>query len=242
MNSQSYLHAMSLHLQSQVPRWYSLAPPLEKSTGLQLTLHEKTWQAVIAFCGSFADPCTFNAGPTHDGWLTVKFSYVAEQCQPLQRTLAYVLDALNYVQEASVDPGEFQLSACGVLRSEPTLKGYLMEAYISYELKQLLQEKGQDQVAKLATSAMKKASRCLKSHVHPERFQAAIREGGFIYFGVSDGSGTCFATDYRDLEPMEIPTGYYMNSDNIDSPHIQLVFLYALAAVTEWGRKQFQRA
>lgn len=241
MNSETFLCAMTLHLESQVPRWYSLAP-LEKSTGLQLTLHEKTWQGVLVRCETFLDPHTFKVGLPHNGWLTVKFPYSAHQHQTLQRTLAYVFDALNGVHEKHNITGEFQLSACGILRSVNELKGYLMEAYISYELKQLLQGKEREQVAQLAVQTMRKASRALKGYLRPENFQVAIREEGFVYFMINDGSGTCFATDYQDLEPLEIPTGYCMNSDNIDSPSIQLIFLSGLAAVTEWGRRQLINA
>lgn len=237
MNTENFLHAVRLHIESKVPRWYSLAP-LEQSVGLQLTLHETTWQGILALCGSFIDPHTFKAGSVHNEWLTIKFPYSAQHCQTLQRTLAYVLDAINSVQEKPADPHEFQLSACDILRSVPELKGYLMEAYISYELKQLLQGEERDQATQLATRAMRKAAKVLKSHVRAESFQTAIREEGFIYFALSDGSGTCFGTDYRDLEPLEIPTGYRLSSDNIDSPGIQLIFLSAFAAVTEWGRRQ----
>ena len=164
--------------------------------------------------------------------------YSAKRCRPLQRTLTHMFDALNCMENKHTAPGEFQLSACDALRSVEELKGYLLEAYISYELKQLLEEKEGNQAAKIATQAMRVASRSLKSYVRPENFSAVVRKGGFVYFGISDGSGTCFGTDFRDLEPCEIPTGYRLSSDNVDSPAIQLIFLSGLAAITEWGRKQ----
>lgn len=241
MNQEKSVHATRLHVESRVPCWYRLAP-LERRVGLQVTLHQETWREVLQRCGTSFCPEIFKTGQAHEGWLTIKFPYAATNPHTLQSTVSSVLNALSFVQNKRFAPDEYQLAAAGILRSVPELKGYLLDAYISHELKTVLAKTDGEMIAQLARRAMRQAVRALKAHMRPATLIAFVREGGFLYFGISDGSGTCFGTDYRDLDCAELECGYSMTSDNIDSPNVQLIFLMGLAAVSEWGRKQLINA
>ncbi|MFZ3032072.1 MAG: hypothetical protein WA082_03480 [Candidatus Moraniibacteriota bacterium] len=120
----------------------------------------------------------------------------------------------------------------------PEMKGYLMAACVSHEMKRLLKNSNTHDVAMGATKIMQRAASCLK--LPHAKYCGTLIEDGFLSFGAQDGSGSYFGTDYRDKSDFNEKTGYRMTSDNIDDPGLQLVFLSGLAAVIQWGEQQTQ--
>jgi hypothetical protein len=239
VNNTKPLIAMALKTRQAIPRWYSLAP-LHSSFGLKLTVHFETWLKTLAPCEGEINPWDFEATVRKDGWVNVTFPFPsgdASAIRSLQKTIAILFDSMDCV-EKDVHLHRPQLVACGALRSVNELKGYLLDAYISYEMKCFLAKANVSEVDKLMTNAMKKAARHLGFSSLQKYCVAAVQDGGFLYFGIGDGSGTLLAADFRDRERLDTPTGYAMTSDNIDHPAIQLIFLYVLATISAWGEKQ----
>lgn len=233
------LAAMALRARQQVPRWYSLAP-LHNPPGLELIIHFETWQRVLSRCENEINLKTFRVTTKEHDWVSVKFLFPVDwsgaECKSLQRTLAILFQEVDSVKKDSHSE-KFQLVAYGILRSINELKGYTLDTYISHEMKGFLKENA-DEVGKLATEALRNAARRLHFPTKQTYFGAFVEQGGFLYFGVDDGSGSFLGADYRDKQCPDSIVGYAMTSDNIDNPALQLIFLYALAAVAAWGEKQ----
>lgn len=238
MSENLLLAAIALKMREAVPRWYSLAP-LHNPPGLELVIHFDTWQRVLSLCGDTINTKSFQASLKETDWVSVKFPFTKitrDACRSLEETLAVLFQTINYVKK-DIHPEQHQLVAYGILSSRNELKGYMMEAFVSYEMKNFLKKRA-DEVGTLATSAMRNAARHFRLPTGQKYFGAFVENGGFLYFGIGDGSGTFLAADYRDREKPDAPVGYVMTSDNIDSPALQLIFLYTLATVSAWGETQ----
>lgn len=240
MNHEKPLGALALRARQAVPRWYSLAP-LHNPPGLELVIHFETWQRVLSLCENFINPKDFQTTLEKNDWVSVKFPFPASTstitCKSLQRTLSVLFEAIDYA-EKDTHPTKLQLVACGTLLSKNELKGYALDVYISYEMKKILRKANTNEVGGLATDALRSAARRFHFPTKQTYFGAFVEQGGFLYFGIGDGSGSLLAADYRDRETPDAPVGYVMTSDNIDSPALQLIFLYALATIAAWGEKQ----
>lgn len=241
MPNEHYSNAMSLRLHEQVPLWYSLSP-MNYRPGLAITTHRETWRAVLRLYENEIDPALFSISSSRGEWVKVIFPFAkgANSNTALQETLAYVFDTLSSVVTPSshTHPHQFQMAACGVVRSmNNQLKGYLMDAYISYELQQRLSIPSNNKVIQMASVAIKSIARHLCFYAASDLF-VHITDEGFLFFGVHDGSGACLGADYRDSAAHQSRVGYAMISDNIDCPDLQLIFLHVLATVANWGRKQ----
>lgn len=234
------LMALALKSRRGVPRWYSLAS-LHNPPGLELIVHFETWQRVLSHCENEINLKAFRVTTKEYDWVSVKFPFPADwsgdDCRSLQRTISVLFGALDSV-EKDTQSDKFQLVAYGIMRSINELKGYVLDAYISYEMKCLL-AKNRDEASEIATEAMRKAARRLHHPVRPEEFGAFVDPDGFLCLYISDGGGTFLGADYRDRElSSDRPVGYIMTGDNIDSPSSQLIFLSALAAISAWGDEQ----
>lgn len=241
MDHKDFLMAMSLSMEKAVPSWYAIAP-LHNPPGLKLTLHQDTWRSILSSCGKNINGNCFRLPITKGDWTEVSFRFPSGgKCKSLQKTIAYIFDAMDVVIEKHTRSNQLQLIACGILDSrDDQLKGYLMDIYVSYELKRLLNESHvhAGSIVMAMNEAMKKAATHLRFPIKSKHFFAFISEGGFLNLGVGDGSGITLAVDYRDREDPERQVGYTMTSDNIDSPALQLIFLYAIATAMEYGTKQ----
>lgn len=240
MNNERPLMAMTLRSRHQVPRWYSLAS-IHNPHGLELFVHFETWQRMLSFCETEIQPKNFQVKTKGYDLVNVKFPFPADwsgdDCKSLQKTLSVLFGALDSVRK-DTQSDKFQLVTYGIMRSVNELKGYVLDAYISYEMKCLL-AKNRDKASEIATEAMRKAVRRLHHPVRPEEFKAFVDQEGFLCLYVSDGGGTFLGADYRDRElSSDRPVGYSMTGDNIDSPSSQLIFLSALAAISAWGDEQ----
>lgn len=237
------LTALSLAMAPQVPFWYSLTP-LPKHAGLRLVMLKKTWLQAFALNihVSNIDTSCFRVVPLDDHWIQADLLFKARDVQNQQRTLAYLLNSISITNQEFSWPNRYQLAACDILRSVPEMKGYLMAACISYEMKLLLRNPNAAEAMAHATRVMKKAARSLQLPI-VAKYCIAHTEEGLLFFGIGDGSGSCFGPNYLDRSMCdETPAGYRMNSDNIDCPGLQFVFLSGLAAVIQWGEQQTQTA
>lgn len=237
MDPEEFFVAMSIRAEKNVPRWYGLSP-LHNPPGLKLTMDQKLWESILLSCGKCVNPQDFQIVTKENDRTEILFPFpvgTTGNRKSLQKTIALVFEAMDCTIKKYPHPNELQLIACGILRSVEQMKGYLIDAYVSYEMKQLLDKSHADDTAEYATKAMRKAARYLRFPVASRYFIASVYKGGFLCFGVGDGSGACFCTNYQDKENPKSSLGYTMTSDNIDSPDLQLIFLYALATVMEWG-------
>ena len=238
MQPTAFFDASRLTTREGVPLWYSLAPH-NRSFGLALTLHRETWHQTRSFLGESIRLQHLQEISSENNWLTlaIPFSRNTLDQKSLQQTLANLFQGIESV-EKYIHPKRYQLAACGILFShDDRPKGYLMNAYISNDLKRLLVKDQKGEAAKLARKALRDAAARLHFPVMPDEMTASAPDG-FLHFILRDGSGSILAADYRDKEEPDNPYGYTMTSDNIDSPALQLIFLYALATVAEWGRQQ----
>ncbi len=239
MNYREPLIAMALKMRQAVPRWYSLAP-LYNPQGLKLIVHFETWQRVLSLCENFINQKDFQVTMEKDDWVSVKFPFPVDfsgtDCKSLQRTITTLFSTIDCV-EKDTHPEQLQLVACRVLFSRNELEGYALEVYISYEMKCFL-KKNTDKVEKLATTALKSAAQRFHFPKKQEDFRTFVEKDGFLYFIVGDSGGPFLGVNYKDRRYPNDPIGYVMVSDNIDSPGLQLIFLYALATVAAWGEKQ----
>lgn len=231
------LAALSLAMAKQVPFWYSLTP-LPKRPGLRLLMLKKTWLQAFVL-NTHVSSC-FRLVSLDDHWVQADLPFKAKDVQSQQRTLAYLLNSISITNQEFIIKDRYQLAACDILLSVPEMKGYLMTACISYEMKLLLRNPNAAEAMAHAKQAMKKTARSLQLPI-VAKYCCAYTEEGLLFFGIGDGSGSCFGPHYLDRSMGEsAPAGYRMDSDNIDCPELQLVFLSGLAAVVEWGEQQTQ--
>jgi len=230
--------ASTLVRKARIPLWYSLRP-LQHPPGIEVMLHQETWNQAGSTLRKY--PRHFRLVSKENDWVTITFPFpksdpYAQKNQ--QSILADFFREIDRVLEKETHPDHFQLVACGTLLSKGSgLKSYLMNVYVSYDLKQLLRKPEGIEAAEIATQTMRVAAAHFDFPVAPGNFIASAPDG-FLHFALRDGSGSILAADYRDREEPDYPFGYTMTSDNIDCPNLQLIFLSALTAVAEWGRKQ----
>lgn len=236
------LAALSLAMAHQVPFWYSLTP-LQTRPGLRLVMPKKTWLQTTTLNVSDINASYFQLSPIADHWIQADFPFKIKDIQNQQRTLACLLNEISITNREVAWGDRCQLAACDILRSVPEMKGYLMTACISHELKLMLRGPQAHDAITLATQAMKNTARYLKLPWVAKYCFANTSTEGFLDLGVSDGSGSCFCSNYLDRGMCsEMSAGYRMDSDNVDDPRLQLVFLSGLAAIIDWGERQTQTA
>lgn len=223
---------------TRLPRWYSLAfhpDPL----GLALTLHHEAWHEAFSFLEKEVSFPSLRLISGEDDWIKITFPFpkYLPDIQKLQKMLAYLFIGIEGM-EKHTKLKQYQLAACELsCRDDGSLKGYLMNAYISNDLKKLLRKDVKNEAVEIALQAMRSTATHCNFPVNPRDLLAST-EDGFLSLGLRDGSGSLLATDYRGREERNSQHGYAMTSNNINSPVLQLIFLSALAAVAEWGRKE----